>query len=302
MINRISILGLLIFVCCATQAQSIKSVMRSGKISLPSGVTPLSISNEYGNYFATNVSINGHLVEGKFLIDTGSDYSIISQQTANKLGLECIGQTTTTDGYKEITSSYVKARLTIDEVQFENVGMVMIEDDYLGLGVFCQVKGIIGSNIIRQAVWRFTPVSVEIMNDIDEECELDEYTVEKLILQGDSKGVPYLVATFGRPRGTFLFDTGDNGFIQIYPELVQYVPERKERVGKGRAVSMLFSEQNATDTTVYSACRTDTFNVAGLKVKQPIAYVEGTEQSVAIGSEFFNYFETIFDFPRKKYT
>ena len=261
--------------------------------------TTIGISQkvEQGKYFATNVKINGHAVEGKFLIDTGSE-TIIMADLAQKAGVHTRKRKEITDGYEIVPVMAGKADITIDNIDLNGVRVNVIEDYDLGIGRFDSVVGIIGHNLMKNCGWKFTSDSVMIIPDIKRRDTFHGFNCTKLDLQAGS--IPYIILTFGRPRFTCLLDTGDDGFVQIPEFLKDYVSPAVIRRGRGRAVSMLFGDQNADNTSVYEIIKTDEMEIAGCKIKNPVAYIESNEEGSALGSQLFDYFETVLDFQNKR--
>ena len=262
-------------------------------------VTTIGISQkvEQGKYFATNVKINGHLVEGKFLIDTGSETIIVADR-ARKAGVYIRKRKEITDGFEIASVAAGKADFTIDNIDFSGVRVNVIEDYDLGIGRFDSVVGIIGHNLMENCGWKFTSDSVMIIPDIKRSDTFSGFCCTKLDLQAGS--IPYIVLTFGRPRFTCLLDTGDDGFVQISELLKDYVSPAVIRRGQGRAVNMLFSDQNADNASVYEIIKTDEMEIAGCKIKKPVAYIASNKEGGALGSQLFNYFETVLDFQNKR--
>lgn len=263
-------------------------------------VTSVSFVKERGKYFATNVKINGVAIPGMFLIDSGSE-TIISDKTAILAGLEFQKKITITDGYNSKAVLSANAELNINGFSFKRTKVSVLYEVDLGLGVFCDVAGIIGNDIMKQCVWYFTENEIQICSNLKSLNSVSSFNKEKLIMQGKNKTTPYVVVGFGTPRGTALFDTGDDCLIQINKIVLDYIKPQEIIQGKGRAVSMLLSYQNATPKTSYSIIRTDKFTIGDKTVSNPVGYIEDNEEGWAIGTELFDYFDIIIDFPKKQF-
>ena len=289
------VLSILPLLVCA---QSVKSIMRRGQFLPPQQSIAISTVIEKGYYFATNVSVNGSIIDGLFLIDTGAEYSILSQSIAQQLQIKSLGITAISDGFQSRSDHYGIVDISIDSAHFSQIGVVMVPDTLLGLGVFCDVQGIIGSNILKHAIWHFDLGKLTILKSID---GVVGYKRQPLLLHGLTKGVPSILVGINKPRGTFLFDTGDNGLITINKWLLEHILNKQMIEGTGRAVQTLFGDQNAVDSTSYWACKSDTFYVAGLKLVNPVVNVEDNSEPPVVGNDFFNYFETILDYPGEQF-
>ncbi|WP_320019487.1 aspartyl protease family protein [Labilibaculum manganireducens] len=262
--------------------------------------TRVSFVKEKGKYFATNVTINGVTIPGKFLIDTGSE-TIISDKAAILAGLEFKKNVTISDGYNFKAVLKANAELNIDGFSFKRTKISVLYEVDFGLGVFCDVAGIIGNDIMKQCVWSFTKNEILICSDFEILKNISSFNKEKLILQGKNRTVPYVVVSFGTPRATALLDTGDDCFVQINKVVLDYIKPQEIIQGKGRAVSMLLSQQNATSKSSYSIIRTDKFTLGDKTVSNPVAYIEADEEGWAIGTGLFDYFDIIIDFPKKNF-
>ncbi|WP_461632022.1 aspartyl protease family protein [Labilibaculum euxinus] len=260
----------------------------------------ISIVKENGKYFATNVKINNNLVYGKFLIDTGSE-TVISAELAASTGLEFKKKAEISDGYNNKVVFKTKVTFSIDDFHFKETTVLAVHGLDMGIGIFCDVVGIIGSDIMRQYTWSFYDDKIEIFPEAKTIPNITSYNKEKLILQGYHNTTPYLIVGFGTPRATTLFDTGDNCFIQINKTVLDYINPQEVINGNGQAIKMLLSYQNATSETVYSAIKTDKFTLGNSTIIEPIAYVESEEEGWAIGTEFFDYFDVIIDFKKKDF-
>jgi predicted aspartyl protease len=260
-------------------------------------VFPLSVSIERGKYFATNVSINGSLVDGKFLIDTGSE-TMVTDDIARKTGIAGRKEKEITDGYENASVKIGKADFSIDGVSFNKVRVNIIENYDLGMGIFDNVFGIIGHDLMKNCGWKFTNEYVHILPDIKKKDVFSGFVFARLDLQ--ARSIPYFVASFAKPRFTCLMDTGDDGFLEISELLKNHIPNGMTRRGWGSAVTMLLSKQKADNTSVYEIIKTDSMEIAGYVVKQPVAYVTNNDEGASMGSQLFNYFDVIMDFPNKR--
>lgn len=259
----------------------------------------ITIEKELDLFFATNVKINNIPIKGRFLIDTGAA-TIITKKVANDVALkESSKKSIITDDYESHTVYGTPCRFSIDGFEFKSIRTNVTDEIDLGIGVFCDVVGIIGSNLMKQCIWRFTSETVEIYPNKLTPDILSQYNKEKLILQGNNKSMPYIVTELVRPRATALFDTGDNGLIQINKISLPYIPIQEKISGYGKHTKRLLSHQDSPDTLKYEAIKVEKLTFAGLNISYPIAYIEEDNESWAIGSEFFYYFDTILDFPAK---
>jgi len=154
------------------------------------------------------------------------------------------------------------------------------------------VKGILGNNLMKEYAWYFSKENIHIIKKV--KLIEDIFTYKKGKLQGKSN-YPTLISTFRKPRATTLFDTGDNAFFEIGEEVLQYLPAKELRSGKGVSGKRAFSED-----TMVKVVKTNKFEILGLTLDNPIAYV-GQGRRFFLGAEFLEFFDIIIDFPRRKY-
>lgn len=254
-------------------------------------ITNVDIIKEKKKYYATNVKINGQKIDGIFLIDTGSE-TFIDIDLAQQLGLKMQGIDSVSDGYATTKIQFSFADFTVNDILFKNIKVNIDETDLLS-NFQCNVKGIIGNNLMRHFVWRFSKDSVQIISKAKHYNRIKEYQKGKL-----QKGTyyPILITTFGRPRATTLFDTGDNGFFEIGKGLLKYVPKKEIRVGKG-----ILSYRAFTEDTSAIVVKTDIFKILDFQLNNPIAFVSNENYGFSLGAEFLDFFDIILDFPKCKY-
>ncbi len=282
----------LIFNLC----QNVYSEELKGSINLKD----LNVEFFKGLYFVSNVKINGEVISGRFLIDTGSPTSIKKEALgANQKVNRKIRNIT--DGYESAEAYRTKFDIDIQNTAFKSVNVYVVENIDFGVGMFCDVVGIIGHNMMKKAIWMFDGASIQIVESVDtKQIKNEGFIEEKLIMQGWKNSVPYTIISCGTPRGTALIDTGDNGLIQINNLTENYIEKKSIRICKGRAVQMLLSEQGATNKSEYRVIQAENMSIGGSYISNPVAYVESDEEGWSVGTEIFNYFTVIFDFPRKK--
>jgi tetratricopeptide (TPR) repeat protein len=122
-----------------------------GTLYMPAGENRTTISFEaYDNRPILEVSLNGSREKLKFVLDTGSGMSVISEQTAKKLGLKAVARgglarAVGGGGRFEIVYGYLDS-IDIGEVRVENVPVYVRKffdtnipvDGYLGLSVIAK--------------------------------------------------------------------------------------------------------------------------------------------------------------------
>lgn len=262
-------------------------------------VTTVSLFRHNGHYFASNVSINNVKVEGTFLIDTGSDASSILSSVAEDLGIKLSSKDRiVSDGLVSDTVRVSKkAAFSINNVEFAPIAISIdnMDDLYKHLGNNC--VGIIGIDIIGQYAWKFSQDSFEIIKNIKKYEGLDAYKKNKLHFKSSTR--PMLAVQFGIPIVTAQLDTGDNGLAEIGKLLFQYIPKVEERSGRGIIAQRAFR----VDSINTSVLKLKDLSISGFKLLNPVVSLNTSEEKtrVYIGTEFFDYYEFIIDFPRKKF-
>lgn len=250
----------------------------------------ISVVKEEGRFYATNVKINNKVVHGKFLIDTGS-MTLINSSVFAELKLECNGkQQVVSDGFINDTLKSVTASFIIDGIEFGDIDVSIIED---GIGNVCNVRGTIGSDLMKENVWLFTKDSIVLLAKSKDYKYIRDFRKEKLIIQ--NKHYPYFIVGLNTPRATTLFDTGDNALMVSSYDVLEYYTGYTMIKGKGIGSYGLFS----VDTGV-AAITTNHLSISDFKIENPVAYVENSFLWT-VGTELLEYFDIILDFPKKRY-
>lgn len=292
--NRIfyTILSILLFYSIAN-GQSAKNIYKSGRVQKGDFEYKVRFTISNGKYILQNVKVEN--VVGNYILDTGTDITIISEKLSNSIKLEIKGEEILSDSENEFSAKYGFADIKIGNVNFYNIAICVVSNlDSL----ICGVDGIIGNNLIQKCVWQLSKSEITISNKVSKEKKKD-YKKNKLLLIG---GAPHFLAKLSVPRATFLFDLGDNGFVAVGKEITKHIKPKKEINGYGKSLLRIFDNDTKTYLNDSKAMLLDTFYVFDYKIINPISYVDMGKEiySVSIGSEFLNYFDIILDYKNKK--
>lgn len=262
-------------------------------ISLKSqNVQSINVVKEDGFYCAIDVVFNNIPYEGKFIIDTGADVSILDESILNQLSIPYkYKKSKLSDGKiaKELNVAEIKVDFAINDIKIKNQSFKIIRDfDFSFLNI-CNIKGIIGRDIIGKYIWSFTNEHVSIIKNIKEVPDIDDYTKSEIFY----KNPPFVNIEFGRPLAYTIFDTGYNGFLEVNNRFLNLITIKDSLKGKGITAQRMLS----LDTTSF-AIKVDTFAIANIPLTNAIADV-GDEQVWVVGAELFDYYDVIMDFRKK---
>jgi hypothetical protein len=174
--------------------------------------------------FAVSATLNG--VERQFVFDTGSP-SMISRELAEELDLEIIGSNTGRDanGRQVTTDIAIVDRLTIGDVTFRAVPVLIADFGIADPGGCFFDGGVIGSEIFPGSAWHFDTERQELQIATSAEDLVDRETGEgAIVVRLHDFGYPHAPIfdyAIGDLSDRGLFDTGNSDTVVLFDRVAQ---------------------------------------------------------------------------------
>jgi hypothetical protein len=176
------------------------------------------------DYFFIDVKINGK--PHKFLVDSGAEKSVLSEELFKDLNLKEKSQITIFDSQGNSTANVLTnvKSIEIGQVCFESIDFVVSNINFLEFK--CKgISGIIGNNILSKTITLFDFENKRvILTDNKSKLGLKHY--QHKITMNQNRPLP----TINLNNSEFIFDTGNNGYnstnqsFSIYDEIIGLSP------------------------------------------------------------------------------
>ena len=209
----LSIISILILLTSCSTIKTVK-LMKSGEVEQE--VFNVQIPFEYRlGLIILKVNIAGK--EYDFLLDTGAP-NAVSKKLAKELNLTPIFSEVVTDsnGANSEVGLVKWDHVSIGGVKFLNTGAVIVDLE-LSKEVGClNIDGLIGSNLMRKAVWKFDYEN-QIITITNSTESLDiPSSAQKIPFKEDLAGIPTTNVTIGgATQKDVTIDLGSNGVIAL---------------------------------------------------------------------------------------
>ena len=267
-------------------------LMKSGEVEQEE--FKVNIPFEYNlGMIILKVNISGE--EYDFLLDTGAP-NVISKELAQKYGLSNIFERKFGDSQGQTSDlGMIKLdEISIGGINFLNTGAA-VADLKQSKEVGClQIDGLIGSNLMRKAVWKF---------DYENQIITISNSVESLKISESSEKIPFFTYITGTPiiditlndvkEKNVIVDLGSNGDISLskktFDKLVDTDPNISRTVSFGSSSSGLYGV-GAKDSVHHALISNISFGDVALKN----TVVEFTNESAStIGTNYFKNYDLI---------
>lgn len=168
-----------------------------------------------GSLMILEVEVNG--VKAKFLYDTGAP-NVISPELASKLNLKAKTTVNVKDsgGKKEQQECVIIDSLSLDGVQFYEMGAVVVNLAANDVLACMDIDGVFGANAMRQAYWEldFDMKNISFSNNISSLTDTAEFSILKF--RTKNTGTPIVdMSLNGKEITNVTFDTGSNGHLKL---------------------------------------------------------------------------------------
>ena len=267
------------------------SLMKRGSVQQKEFTTTIPFEMRRG-LIVLKVGIAGEVYD--FILDTGAP-NVVSKELAEKLNLEKkverkVGDTKIKKsdlGFAEVEN------IEIGGINFLNTGAA-IADLQMSDAIRClDIDGLIGSNLMRKAIWKFDYQAqlITISNKM-EAFELGN-DVLKIPFTTSLQGTPVLnVKLDSTTHQNAIIDLGSNGGFSFNEKSGRSILERDKLIEHanyvGAQVYGLYG-LGAPDTVVFA--KVPNIVVGDVKVSQTVASFSGS--NAIIGTEFFSNYDVI---------
>ncbi len=276
------------------------SLLYSGKVNSYNFYESLDFEYRAG-LPVIQAEINGKT--GYFLFDTGASM-ILDKEFANEMMLKTKARINVNDsGGNSVTfQPMVKLKnINIGAVHFENIGAIVLDLKSSAIFKCVDFDGIIGSNLMRHALWKIDYQNQKIVfTDALENFEINK-NYNTIPFRSNVQGTPLVDLTLDGIRiENVTFDTGSNGKIDVLYRYLQPLRETKKNTG----LDETFSTGSGTygvggnsiaDTTFYA--KVEQTKIGDITLENKI--LEFRKESDIIGNEFLSNYDVILDWVNK---
>lgn len=280
------------------------------------GITQLKISDNFlrsvafetnaGSVYLTNVKFPQLNTNYKLLLDNGCHETYISESLAKEVKFKPTGKSKIIDIYNNEEKLPVgRLDIIIGGVLFKNIETCMIADE--SFGSECDVKGIIGLNIIKKCIWSISlKKGIFISSDISS-FDIEKYAKQKMQTKGSA-----IACIFSKGESVFaLFDLGMNSFVELNPEYMAMpigIKQIKNMIITDNAYfdgALLSYKNNINQKAVVNRpyAKIESFSLLGDgTVKDAIVEIDSSDYSaLIIGSKILDYYDIILNIGKKEF-
>lgn len=295
-ILKLSITCLVLLVSVILQGQSLKTYSKC-KLKSSHFIEELPTEINNGAIIVQTVWIEGVNRALRFILDSGSSYSYISEDIADKIGFVPSFKTSVTDGNEQEQTVLGLINLQLGSVLFSEVGVGI--DESVIARPLCNIDGVIGYNVMKTCLWKLEAGRTVISDQVKNFSNFRDYNKDKL-----ADG-PLIIAGFEDGyRATMLLDLGDNATVVAATSRIKYIRQKKVVTGVGQPyITMVGSGYaNKNEQSETALLEVPGFEFGGKTVSNMIVYTDDNPLLMvdAIGSGILNYFNLILDFPGKQ--
>jgi predicted aspartyl protease/thioredoxin-like negative regulator of GroEL len=308
--RRARIRGLIDFLRYLGQQASLYDVNGAGRTILP--------FEALDNRPVIRLRINGSKEPFRFVLDTGSGMSVLSEQTARKLGLKPVARGGMAraiggGGRFEIVYGYLES-ITIGEVRVEHVPVYIRQfydshnpvDGYLGIAALARLLTTVDYGTLRMTFTRRTNSDLAAIADQtpapDAAASRTRAGIDVRVRTTSSGFLSGEVTIEGIKKPlNFIIDTGASVSVlsQRAAELegaAEFIQDDRMRVFGAAGVADNVRTALLPKVAIGSFAR-EKINAAILDL-DPINETAGFQQNGILGGNFLRYFRVIFDFQR----
>ncbi|WP_439185316.1 aspartyl protease family protein [Carboxylicivirga taeanensis] len=252
----------------------------------------VALNPNYRSLVVSGVIINGSSKQYNFILDTGSSYSVISEQIKQDLNLKSTGVDSVSDGIDTNLFPFVETDISISGVEFSHVKCMVMDLTFVQSRE-CGIDGILGINLIKNGIWKLSKDSIEIASDF-KHISKKGYHKPKLSFAT----VPYIQVELERNFQFYpLFDTGDNTFLAISSSVVPMMRKLQLKRGWGHYYSTAFGNSIVDTVAVFMP---ETNFLIGETSLTGIVSDINYEDDHSLGVDFLDYYSVILDLTHKR--
>jgi len=274
--------------------ESIKNYDRT-KLVTKNFIQKIDFEIKRGVIVINNVQLVGSNKKYNFILDSGSEYSLISKEVADEIGFTVGFLDEITDGYEKQKIQLGRANFKIENVEFNNVGVGIIDNSQMEK--ICNIDGYIGYNLMKSCIWQLGTKKVTITDNIKNIKNIASYSKQRLF------NGPTVEAGFTNGfNSTMLFDLGDNGTVEIQESRIDLIKMKEIATGTGILYTTGLGVGKKNEGSIHKLLKVPSFKFGNSFVKNMIVYTDNAPQFPIdiIGAGILNYFEIVLDFPKKR--
>ncbi|AZA54701.1 retropepsin-like aspartic protease [Chryseobacterium sp. G0201] len=280
----------LIFFTILISAQG-KRFFEDGEVQLKNPVEKVNLTYASDLPFV-KVNINGKIYN--FLFDSGAP-TVISNTIYSELNLEKKHKSKVKNSQKNKQEQIFTQlpEMTVDNVIFKNIGVVVMDFNSSELGCF-KIDGILGANQMAKLFWRinYSENSIETTKDL---ANFDLKDYETVIpFETKAQKTPTVIATILNKKIDLTFDTGFTGRLKITDS--NYDPKKVKQTVETYGTNSVGAFGAGKPVSGYIFIADEM--VLGNKTFQNELVMTGS--SSLIGNEFFKDFIFIMDWKNNK--
>ncbi len=276
------------------EAQNLKKYS-SCKLKTSNFTENLTYTFENNVIIIKDVRIKGTTQKFNFILDSGSEYTLISKRVAKEIGFTADFSEEITDGYEKQKIQLGFANFKIQNIEFNSVGVGIIDNSQMEK--ICNIDGYIGYNLMKSCIWQLSTGQIIITDDIKNIKNVRNYNKQKLF------NGPTVEAGFTNGfNSTMLFDLGDNGTVEIQESRIDLIKKKEIATGTGILYTTGLGVGNKNESSVHKLLKVPSFKFGNNLVKNMIVYTDNAPHFPIdiIGAGILNYFEIVLDFPKKR--
>jgi hypothetical protein len=248
-----------------------------------------------GVIVVSKVRIGGINRELNFILDSGSEYSFISDKVANEIGFSPFFSEVITDGFEKRNFQLGLLDFHIGSIEFNEVGVGIMNSSQMEK--MCDIDGYIGYNLMKSCIWKLGTSEIVITDKIKNIEGLNKFYKQKLF------NGPTVEAGFVNGfNSTMLFDLGDNGTVEIQESRIELIKNKQITTGIGELYTTGFGNGKKSEKSIHKLLKVPGFKFGGDTVNNMIVYTDNAPQFPIdiIGAGILNYYNIILDFPGKR--
>ncbi len=327
--KKISIFILIIFSALGVLSQNTSMQMQKYAVKASSYPRKFNTKLDYevqifNTIVIKNIRIKGSNKNYNFMFDTGCTESYISKKIVEDINFTPVFKDSIDDGYTRKLVDFGFIDLDIKGVQFNNI---LVSDSYKPLAPHCDIDGIIGTNVIKLAVWNINLINNEVIltNNIKNIPNYKTYykqKIDKFNIKSNcitiGANIPSDI-TFNIISGSFFLDLGDNSFVSLCIDTTKAYNKRDLR--KWKEANILTHSKGVAIQTAhnfiinqnegYNQIKADRFNFSDFRkyppentnkyLPNPIVYYDFADDMSVIGAGILDYYSIILDLKKFRF-
>lgn len=250
-------------------------------------------SNEKEFILFESISLNNIQIKNEFILDTGSNISILDESIFKKLNLKQKGTTNNIDilGNKKKRNIYTVEELKINETLFLNVDFIVLD---LKKHFNCEnIPGIIGTNVLKENIIKidFNRKNARLINTIYKKSDFNKFQIKL------KNNLPFVNLYIRNKKKSFLLDTGDLNPLTLKNKDFKFTKSNTNKSWKIEALVNSINDLNYIPKTFPVSSIKEIHIGKEIKMNSSIAIFSNYRN---IGIDFFKNTTIILDFKNKE--